>query len=111
LEEKSNNKYTLSRNGYECNKMFSTNNERFHNQLAILLGYKRILANKRISISVEESDIPFVTLKVMGNKIIRINAFEILESKELQIPSDLVDEIRIICETVHIAYLSANRPF
>lgn len=40
------------------------NIERFHNQLALHLGYDRIVNNKRITIIVEESDDPWVTLKV-----------------------------------------------
>ena len=36
------------------------NIERFHNELAMWLGYKRIVKDKRISISVEESDTPCV---------------------------------------------------
>ena len=34
------------------------NIERFHNQLAMRLGYERIVKDNRISISVEESDGP-----------------------------------------------------
>jgi len=41
------------------------NIERFHNELAMRLGYERIVKDKRILISVEESEEPLVTLKIM----------------------------------------------
>ena len=37
--------------------------ERFHNVLALLLGYERIVKNERLSIEVDESDNSWVTLK------------------------------------------------
>ena len=40
--------------------------ERFHNALALSLGYERIVKDKRITIVVEESDDPWVTLKFQG---------------------------------------------
>ena len=50
------------------------NIERFHNELAMRLGYERIVNDKRIQISVEESDDPVVTLKVQGHDDIRFKA-------------------------------------
>lgn len=47
------------------------NREKFHNELAMRLGYERIVNDKRIMISVDESDDPLVTLKVMGHGAIR----------------------------------------
>lgn len=44
------------------------NIERFHNELAMRLGYERIVKDKRILISVDESDDPCVTLEVQGEK-------------------------------------------
>ena len=35
--------------------------ERFHNELAMRLGYERIVKDKRILITVEDSDDPWVT--------------------------------------------------
>lgn len=50
------------------------NIERFHNELAMRLGYERIVKDKRILITVEESDDPVVTLKVQGCEDIRFRA-------------------------------------
>ena len=38
------------------------NIERFHNELAMRLGYERIVNDKSVMVSVEESDDPVVTL-------------------------------------------------
>ena len=43
------------------------NIERFHNELAMRLGYDCIVNEKRIHISVEDSDNPWVILKVQGH--------------------------------------------
>lgn len=40
------------------------NKEKFHNELAMRLGYERIVKDKKIQISLEESDDPWVTLKI-----------------------------------------------
>ena len=48
------------------------NKERFHNELAMRLGDERIVKDKRILISVEESDDPIVMLKVEDGEDIRI---------------------------------------
>ena len=37
--------------------------ERFHNALALTLGYERIVKDKRITIDFDDSDDPWVTLK------------------------------------------------
>jgi hypothetical protein len=42
------------------------NKERFHNALALSLGYERIVKDKRIAIQVDEADDPWVTLKIQG---------------------------------------------
>ena len=49
--------------------------ERFHNALALSLGYERIVKDKRITIQVDDSGDPWVTLKFQGRpEIIRIKA-------------------------------------
>ena len=51
------------------------NKERFHNALALSLGYERIVKDKRITIQVDDSDDPWVTLKFQGRpEVIRIKA-------------------------------------
>ena len=49
------------------------NIERFHNEMAMRLGYERIVKDKRISISVEESDEPCVVLTLQSGEVIKIN--------------------------------------
>ena len=48
--------------------------ERFHNELAMRLGYERIVKDKRILISVEESEDPVVTLMILGYDDFRFKA-------------------------------------
>ena len=48
--------------------------ERFHNELAMRLGYERIVKDKRIGIAVEESDDPWVILRVEGSDDFRFKA-------------------------------------
>ena len=65
------------------------NIERFHNELTMRLGYERIVKDKRILISVEESD-----------------DLEMVSVPEMQ------NEIRTIIVAAHQAYLkSANDTF
>ena len=78
------------------------NKERFHNELAMRLGYERIVNDKRILISVEESDDPVVTLKVQGCEDIRFKASEDTES----VVSENQKEIKEIIDAVHQAYLT-----
>ena len=50
--------------------------ERFHNALALSLGYERIVKDKRITIQVDDTDDPWVTLKFHGcPEIVRFKAY------------------------------------
>lgn len=81
------------------------NIERFHNELAMRLGYERIVNDKRILISVEESDDPFVTLKVQGSEDIRFNA----STNPVNVVPDSQKEIKEIVDAVHQAYINTNQ--
>ncbi len=48
------------------------NIERFHNEMAMRLGYERIVKDKRISISVGESNEPCVILTLQSGEVITI---------------------------------------
>lgn len=48
------------------------NIERFHNELAMRVGYERIVNDKRV----EESNNPVLTLKVQGSEDIRFKALD-----------------------------------
>lgn len=80
--------------------------DRFHNELAMRLGYQRIVNDKRVMISVEDSDDPLVTLKIDGGDDIRFKASEELENVE-SIP-EIHDEIKQIGNAVHDAYLKST---
>ena len=78
------------------------NIERFHNELAMRLGYDRIVNDKLIQISVEESDDPVVTLKVQGHDDIRFKASDDMKC----VVTENQNEIKDIIDTVHQAYLA-----
>lgn len=79
------------------------NIERFHNELAMRLGYERIVKDKRIQISVEESDDPVVTLKIEDGEDIRFAVTENPEGMDTQTTS----EIKGIVVAAHQAYMTA----
>ena len=72
------------------------------------LGYDRIVKDKRILISVEDSDDPWVTLKIDGSEEIRIKASEELEEVELSAIPEICDEIMQINDAVHKAYIEST---
>ena len=89
------------------------NKERFHNALALSLGYERIVKDKRITIVVDDSDDPWVTLKLQGlSEVIRFKASgEVVPSLAEKIPA-MQDEIYKIADAVHQAYKhAATNPF
>lgn len=83
------------------------NKERFHNALALSLGYERIVKDKRITIQVDDSDNPWVTLKLQGHpEVIRIKASG-EEAASASNASEFQKEINVIVDAVHQAYLQA----
>ena len=85
------------------------NKERFHNALALSLGYERIVKNKRITIQVDDSDDPWVTLKIQGSsEVIRFKASGEADSDLVENNPALQDEINIIADAVHQAYIQAT---
>ena len=91
------------------------NKEHFHNQLALNLGYQRIVNDKRINISIEDKsylDDVMISIHVDGfSKPICYKASEGFS----QIDMDCLDEndydsIKTIADAVHKAYLEANKP-
>ena len=85
------------------------NKERFHNALALSLGYERIVNDKRITIQVDDLDDPWVTLKFQGRpEIIRFKASgEADAALAKRIPA-MQDEIKNIADAVHHAYIDAS---
>jgi hypothetical protein len=85
------------------------NKERFHNALALSLGYERIVKDKRITIQVDDSDDPWVTLKFQGRpEVIRIKASGEADAAYPADTSELRDDIKEISDAVHQAYIQAT---
>ena len=85
------------------------NKERFHNALALSLGYERIVKDKRITIQVDDSDDPWVTLKFQGRpEVIRIKASDDADASLATDASELRDDIKEISDAVHQAYIQAT---
>ena len=85
------------------------NKERFHNALALTLGYERIVKDKRITIQVDDSDDPWVTLKFQGRpEVIRIKASGEADAALAAETSELRDDIKAIADAVHQAYIQAT---
>lgn len=96
------------------------NQDVFHNQLALSLGYKRILQNKQIRISIDDiafPDNPRITLDVFDGKLKLIykasqNTEDVAtiilpEQKEFMKAYTLEDEIMVIISATHQAYIQA----
>jgi hypothetical protein len=83
------------------------NREKFHNELAMRLGYERIVNDKSIFISVEDSDDPWVTLRVEGSDDFRFKAScctDVDQNASPEMREDVVD----IMNAVHLAYVDAS---
>ena len=88
------------------------NKERFHNALALSLGYERIVKDKRITIQVDDSDDPWVTLKFQGRpEVIRIKASGEADAAPAANAPEFQKEIKVIANAVHQAFNEANKPF
>ena len=77
------------------------NIERFHNELAMRLGYERILKD---AITIEELEDPMVTLRRQGYDAISFNASDGLE----MIDAQMLPELRELVDAVHQAYIATN---
>lgn len=86
--------------------------DRFHNALALSLGYERIVKNKRITIVVDDSEDPCVTLKFQGcPEVVRIKASGEADVVETVVAPEMQSEIKIIYDAVHQAFKEAGKPF
>ena len=87
--------------------------ERFHNALALSLGYERIVKDKRITIDVDDSNDPWVTLKLQGcPEVVRFKASSVADAVSEGKAPAFQDEINTIADAVHQAYIQAiTNPF
>ena len=84
--------------------------DRFHNALALSLGYERIVKDKRITIEVEESDDPWVTLKFQGcPEVVRFKASGKADTALTAEALEFQNEIKVIFDAVHQAYVDSTR--
>ena len=85
------------------------NIERFHNELAMRLGYERIVKDKRLSISVEEADESCVILTLQSGVVIRMKASTRLDDAVLQTHPEMHYEIRSVYDAMRQAYVESSR--
>ena len=89
------------------------NKDRFHNQLALNLGYQRIINDKRIIISIDDKQKPddvMIFIHIDGfSKPICYKASEGLDQNDIDcLDENGYDKIRIIVDAVHQAYIEAS---
>lgn len=87
--------------------------ERFHNQLALNLGYKRIVNDKRINISIDDKQYPndvMVSISVDGfSKPICYKTSEGLSENDMGcLDENGYEDIKIIVDAVHQSYIQAT---
>ncbi len=90
--------------------------DRFHNQLALNLGYQRIVNDKRINICIDDeqySDDVMISIKIDGfSSPICYKVSEGLSQNGLDcLDENGYDDIKIIIDAVHQAYIQANKAF
>ena len=92
------------------------NKDRFHNQLALNLGYQRIVNDKRITISIDDKQYPddvMISLCVDGlSSPICYKASEGHSQNDLDcLDENDYDDIKIIIDAVHQAFNEAIKSF
>lgn len=92
------------------------NKDRFHNLLALNLGYQRIVNDKRITISIDDKLYPddvMISLCVDGfSSPICFKASEGLSQNDMDcLDENCYEDIKIIVEVVHQVFNEANKLF
>ena len=83
--------------------------ERFHNALALSLGYERIVKDKRITIEVDDSEDPWVTLKFQGcPEVVRFKTSGETDAAFVKKMPAMQGEIDYIVDAVHQAFIQAT---
>ena len=87
--------------------------DRFHNQLALNLGYQRIVNDKRININIDDKQYPddvLISISVDGfSKPICYKASEEFSQNDLDcLDENGYEDIKIIIDAVHQAYIQAT---
>ena len=89
------------------------NKERFHNQLALNLGYQRIVNDKHINISIDDKQYPddvMISISVDGiSKPICYKVSEGLAPNDMDsLDENGYENIKMIIDAVHHAYIQAS---
>ena len=93
------------------------NKDRFHNQLALSLGYQRIVNDKRINISIDDkqyADDVVISISIDGfSSPICYKASEDISQNDMDcLVNNGYDDIKMIVDAVHQAYIQATtNPF
>ena len=93
------------------------NKDKFHNRLALNLGYQRIVNDKRTNISIYDKQYPddvMISISIDGfSKSICYKASEGLSQNDMDsLDENRYDDIKIITDAVHQAYIQATtNPF
>ena len=90
------------------------NKERFHNQLALNLGYQRIVNDKRLNISIDDKQYPddvMISISIDGfSTPICYRASKGLKQYDLDcLDKEGYDDIKLIIDAVHQAYIESTR--
>lgn len=92
------------------------NKDRFRNQLALNLGYQRIVNDKRINISIDDKRYPddvLLSISIDGfSTPICYKASEGLSQNDMDcLDEDVYEDIKMIVDSVHHAYIASERMF
>ena len=90
--------------------------DRFHNQLALNLGYQRIVNDKRINISIDDKQYPddvMISIHIDGfSSPICYKASEGLDQNGLDwLDEGDYEDIKLFVDAVRQAYIAAERAF
>ena len=91
--------------------MFSK--DKFHNQIALHLGYDRIVKDKRFNIKIDDADVPKVMIEVVGSPV-KIDfmasetADEVMNNPKIK-GLCMEDDINTIITAVHDAYIESTK--
>ena len=90
--------------------------ERFHNQLALNLGYQRIVNDKHINIRIDDKQYPddvMVFISIDGlSRLICYKASERLSQNDMDcLDENGYEDMKIIVDAVHQAYIQATKQF
>ncbi len=97
---------------YKTKYMFDK--DKFHNQLALNLGYQCIVNDKRIDIRIDDKQYPndvMITISFDSfSKLICYKASEGLGQNDMdRLDENSYDDIKIIVDAVHQAYIDSTR--